>query len=74
MIEFDIIIGMNYLSAYYIVLNCNTKFVTLEISKREKLEWKGLYKPKQVKIISSIQASKISRAWMIGLFGSYEGC
>ena len=56
------------------MLNCNTKFVTLEISKREKLKWKGLYKPKQVKIISSIQASKISRAWMIGLFGSYEGC
>ena len=41
------------------MLNCNTKFVTLEIPSREKLEWEGVYKPKQAKIISSIHARKL---------------
>ena len=59
MTEFDIILGMTWLSPYYVVLNCNTKFVTLEIPKREKLEWEGVYKPKQAKIISSIWARKL---------------
>ncbi|XP_049413243.1 uncharacterized protein LOC125876166 [Solanum stenotomum] len=30
-----------------------------DISKREKLEWEGVYKPKQANIISSIRASKL---------------
>ncbi|WMV26604.1 hypothetical protein MTR67_019989 [Solanum verrucosum] len=50
---------MTWLSPYYIVLNYNTKSVTLEIPGREKLEWEGVYKPKQAKIISSIRARKV---------------
>ncbi len=59
MTDFDIILGMTWLSPYYVVFNCNTKFVTLEIPGREKLEWEGVYKPKQAKIISSIRARKL---------------
>ncbi|WMV33599.1 hypothetical protein MTR67_026984 [Solanum verrucosum] len=59
MTDFDVIICMTWLSSYYVVLNCNTKSVTLEISGREKLEWDEVYKPKQAKIISSIRASKL---------------
>ncbi|KAH0765327.1 hypothetical protein KY285_001198 [Solanum tuberosum] len=59
MTDFDIILGMTWFSSYYVVLNCNTKFVTLEIPGREKLEWEGVYKPKQAKIISSIWAKKL---------------
>ncbi|WMV18355.1 hypothetical protein MTR67_011740 [Solanum verrucosum] len=33
--------------------------MTLEIPRREKLEWEGVYKPKQAKIISSIRARKL---------------
>ena len=47
---------MTYLSTYYVVLNCNTKYVTLEILRREMLECERVYKPKQAKIISSIRA------------------
>ncbi|KAH0682648.1 hypothetical protein KY289_020400 [Solanum tuberosum] len=42
MTDFDIILGMTWLSPYYAVLNCNTKSITLEISGREKLEWEGV--------------------------------
>ncbi|WMV09691.1 hypothetical protein MTR67_003076 [Solanum verrucosum] len=50
---------MTLLCPYYVVLNYNTKSVTLEIPGWEKLEWEGVYKPKQAKIISSIRASKL---------------
>ncbi|WMV42247.1 hypothetical protein MTR67_035632 [Solanum verrucosum] len=59
MTDFDIILGMTWLSPYYAVLNCYTKSVTLEIPGREKLEWEGVYKPKRTKITSSIWAKKL---------------
>ncbi|WMV14768.1 hypothetical protein MTR67_008153 [Solanum verrucosum] len=59
MTDFDIILGMTWLSPYYVVLNSNTKYVTLEILGREKLEWERVYKPKQAKIMSSIWAKKL---------------
>lgn len=37
--DFDIILDMTFLSPCYDVLNCNTNFVTLEISGKEKLKW-----------------------------------
>ncbi|WMV37146.1 hypothetical protein MTR67_030531 [Solanum verrucosum] len=57
--DFDVILGMTWLSPYFDVLNCNAKSVTLEIPGREKLEWKGVYKPKPAKITSSIRARKL---------------
>ena len=38
MIDFDIIIGMTWLSIYY--------FVSYDSRDREKLKWEGVYKPK----------------------------
>ncbi|WMV29708.1 hypothetical protein MTR67_023093 [Solanum verrucosum] len=58
MMDFDIILGMTLLSPYYVVPNCNTKSVTLEIPSRENLEWEGMYKP--AKIISSIRTRKLA--------------
>ncbi|WMV49629.1 hypothetical protein MTR67_043014 [Solanum verrucosum] len=59
MTDINIILDMTWLSHYYVVLNCNTKFVTLEIPGREKLEWEGVYKPTSSKIISSVRARKL---------------
>lgn len=41
------------------MLNCNTKSVTLEIPSKERLEWKGVYKSKLAKIISSFRDRKL---------------
>ncbi|WMV14141.1 hypothetical protein MTR67_007526 [Solanum verrucosum] len=49
MTDFNIILSMTCLSLYYVVLNCNAKSVTLEISGKEKLEWEGAYKPMPAK-------------------------
>ena len=53
MIEFDIILGITWFYPYYVVLNCNTKSLTLEILGIEKIELEGVYKFKQAKIIFS---------------------
>lgn len=59
MMDIYIILDMTLFSEYYFVLNCNTKFVTLEIPSWKNLRWEGLYKPKPAKIISSIRARKM---------------
>ncbi|WMV25992.1 hypothetical protein MTR67_019377 [Solanum verrucosum] len=53
MTDFDIILGMTWLSLYYAVLNYNAKSVTLEIPGRKKLEWEGVYKPKPAKVVDA---------------------
>ncbi|WMV37298.1 hypothetical protein MTR67_030683 [Solanum verrucosum] len=65
MTDFDIILGMTWLSPYYDVLNCNAMSVTLEIPGREKLEWKGLYKPKPAKVTSFVRARKLVGQWCL---------
>ncbi|WMV14127.1 hypothetical protein MTR67_007512, partial [Solanum verrucosum] len=54
-----VITGMTWLYPYYVMLNCNTKSVNLEIPGREKLEWEGVYKPKRGKVISFVRARKL---------------
>lgn len=56
MIGFNIILGMNFLSPYYVTHNFSTKSMTLEILETERLEWEELYNPKKANIISFIQA------------------
>ncbi|WMV46853.1 hypothetical protein MTR67_040238 [Solanum verrucosum] len=59
MTDFVVILGITWLSPYYVVFNCNTEIMTLEIPGREKLEWEGVYKPKPPEIISFIRARKL---------------
>lgn len=54
-----IILGITLLFPHYVFLNSNTRSVTLKITGREKLEWKGVNKPNLAKIISSMWDSKL---------------
>lgn len=69
-VDFNMILGMTWLSPYISVQNCNTKTLTLEISGRDSLEWRGVYKPKPVKIISFIWARRLVGEGLFFLFGS----
>ena len=51
------------------MLNCNTKFVTLEIRGRKKLGWEGVFKSKQAKIIFSSRASKLVEQGCLAYLG-----
>ncbi|XP_070035602.1 uncharacterized protein [Nicotiana tomentosiformis] len=41
MIEFEVILGMDWLSPYHAILHCHAKTVTLGMPEVPKLEWKG---------------------------------
>lgn len=59
MLDFNVILGMTWLSLYYAVLNCNTKTITFEISSRDRLKREVVNKPKPATIISYIRARRI---------------
>ena len=59
MTDFDIILGITWLSPSYVLFNFNDKLLILGIWGIEKLEWEGVYKATKAKIISSIQATKL---------------
>ncbi|XP_070046264.1 uncharacterized protein [Nicotiana tomentosiformis] len=40
--DFEIILGMDWLSPYHAILDCHAKIVTLSIPALPRLEWKGL--------------------------------
>ncbi|WMV19269.1 hypothetical protein MTR67_012654 [Solanum verrucosum] len=73
MIDFDVILGMTWLSPYYIVLNCNSKTVTREIPSKDRLEWEGVYKSKPLNIISLIHARSVFGYRLFGLLLSPLG-
>ncbi|XP_070020327.1 uncharacterized protein [Nicotiana sylvestris] len=41
MVDFDVILGMDWLSPYYAILDCHAKTVTLALPGLPQLEWKG---------------------------------
>ena len=72
MTDFDIILGLTWLSPSYVLFNFNDKLLILGIWGIEKLEWEGVYKPKIAKVISFIRARELMGQWF-GIFGSYYG-
>lgn len=54
MLDFDVILGITWLSQNHNVLNYNSKIVTLDLLGMNKLERERVYKAKMVRIISFI--------------------
>ncbi|XP_070040718.1 uncharacterized protein [Nicotiana tomentosiformis] len=56
MTDFEIILGMDWLSPYHAVLNCHAKTITLEIPEFPRLEWKGSSVSASNHVISFLKA------------------
>ena len=56
MVDFDVILGMTWLSPNFAILDCNTKTVTLAKPGTDSLVWEGDYTSTPVLIISFICA------------------
>ncbi|XP_070042937.1 uncharacterized protein [Nicotiana tomentosiformis] len=56
MTDFDVILGMDWLSPYHAILDCHAKTVTLAIPKLPRLEWKGSSISTPSRIISFMKA------------------
>ena len=59
MVDFDIILGMSWLSPYHAILDCHTKTVTLAMPGIPRLKWRGTPSPARKKIISFFRAKKL---------------
>ncbi|XP_004242076.2 uncharacterized protein [Solanum lycopersicum] len=56
MIDFDVILGMDWLSPYHVVLDCYAKIVTLSMPGVPPVLWKAAYSHTPTGIISFIRA------------------
>ena len=59
MVNFDVILGMTWLSPNFAVLDCNAKTVTLAKPGTDPLVWEGDYISTPVHIISFLRAKRV---------------
>ena len=57
--DFDVILGMTWLSPQFAILDCNAKMVTLAKPGTDPLVWEGDYTSNPVRIISFLRAKKM---------------
>ncbi|XP_070039288.1 uncharacterized protein [Nicotiana tomentosiformis] len=58
--DFDVILGMNWLSLYHVILDCPTKNVTLSVPWLSRFEWKGSLGHIPSRVVSFLKA-----CWMV---------
>ena len=58
-VDFDVILGMTWLSPNFEILDCNAKTVTLAKPGTDLLVWEGDYTSNPVRIISFLRAKKM---------------
>ena len=59
MVDFDVILGMDWLSPYHVVLDCNVKTLTLAMPGVPRVEWKSVSGSYPSKVISFICAQRL---------------
>ena len=59
MVDFDVILGMTWLSLNFAILDCNAKTVTLAKPDTDPLVWEGDYISTPVRIISFLRAKRM---------------
>ena len=59
MVDFDVILGMTWLSPNFGILDCNAKTVTLAKPGTDPLLWEGDYTFTPVRIISFLRAKRM---------------
>uniref|UniRef100_M1DFX3 Gag-pol protein n=1 Tax=Solanum tuberosum TaxID=4113 RepID=M1DFX3_SOLTU len=68
MVDFDVIMGMNWLASCYAMVDCRTKMVHFYFPKEAVLEWKGNIGAPRGKFISYLKAKKmISKGYICHL-------
>ncbi|XP_070032721.1 uncharacterized protein [Nicotiana tomentosiformis] len=59
MLDFDVILGMDWLSPYYAILDCHAKMVTLAIPGLPWLEWRGTLDYVPSRVVSFLKAHRM---------------
>ena len=58
-VDFDVILGMTWLSPNFAILDCNAKTVTLAKPGTDPLVWEGDYTSNPVRIVSFLRAKRM---------------
>ncbi|XP_070025710.1 uncharacterized protein [Nicotiana sylvestris] len=56
MVDFDVILGMDWVSPYHAILDCHAKMVTLALLGLPQLEWRGTLGHSTSRVISYVKA------------------
>ncbi|XP_070004437.1 uncharacterized protein [Nicotiana sylvestris] len=59
MVDFDVILGMDWLSPHYAILDCHAKTVTLAMPGLSRLEWRGTLYCTPSRVISFLKAQQM---------------
>ena len=59
MIDFDVILGMDWLSSYHAILNCHAKTITLTMPGIPIVEWRGSLGHPSKGVISFLKACQL---------------
>ncbi|KAF3645078.1 hypothetical protein FXO37_21138 [Capsicum annuum] len=59
MVDFDFILGIDWLAPYHVILDCFAKIVTLSLAGMTRIAWKGALYLGPKRIISYVQARKL---------------
>lgn len=73
MYDYEVILGMDWLSKYNATINCKKKMVTFNPSERDQFKFIGNPPNDIISTISAIQARRMLEVGCIGYFGSVIG-
>ena len=59
MIDFDVILGMDWLSSYHAILNCHAKTITLAMPGIPIVQWRGFLSHPRKGVISFLKARQL---------------
>ena len=68
MVDFDVILGMTWLSPQFAILDCNAKTVTLAKPGTDPLVWEGDYTSTPVHIFSFLRAKRMVSKCCLAFF------
>ncbi|CAO2816031.1 unnamed protein product [Amaranthus hypochondriacus] len=61
MIEFDVILGMDWLSKHYATFHCRDQKIVLKGPKGRRISYSGVVAKKRVKLVSALRMRRMHR-------------
>ncbi|XP_070004800.1 uncharacterized protein [Nicotiana sylvestris] len=59
MVDFDVLLGMDWLSPHYAIIDCHDKIATLAMPGVPRVEWKGTLDHTSSRVISFLKAQRM---------------